>query len=345
MRRLGISDTMRLAYSYNQAKSGRLDAWRRSLFELEFSSLVDENGPFTRPPLEMHDGWAIDSSMSLPHLDRVLEDSEKIIAQRRGVRKSTQGTYRSYFQDLWQPEDALAFPSFIDFATSSDLLATVGRYLKCIPVLTTTLPSGIRFVESNAEFDDQPDTPHDSQLYHIDYYSLPNVYVLVLLRDTTLRNGPWTFVPKGISQAASRALGYWQRGKGYRVSDEELYSVVNRSDVIEFGYPRGTVLFIESSGCFHYGSRASMEPRFQLMYGFSGVCRTDFSEVFMTPKQLPVGDGASFLRKLVLDGRLAAPGQSDVVADEQLQYLLDVQRALSESDDAAADVLMSCPQR
>src|SRR5262245_35741776 len=284
MRRLGIADTMRLAYFYNQAKYGRLDDWRRSLFEHEFSSLVDENGPFTRPPLEMHDGWAIDSSMSLPHLDRVLEDSEKLIAQRRGVRKSTPGAYRSYFQDLWQPQDALEFPSFIDFATSSDLLATVGQYLNCIPVLTTTLPSGIRFVESNAEFDDQPDTPHDSQLYHIDYYSLPNVYVLVLLRDTTLRNGPWTFVPKRVSQAASRALGYWRRGKGYRVSDEELYSVVDRRDVIEFSYPRGSVLFIESSGCFHYGSRASIEPRFQLMYGFSGVCRTDFSEVFMTPK-------------------------------------------------------------
>jgi len=57
--------------------------------------------------------------------------------------------------------------------------------LQSIPALSTTLPSGIRFVESNAAFDDQPDKPRDSQLYHIDYYSLPNVYILVLLRDTT----------------------------------------------------------------------------------------------------------------------------------------------------------------
>jgi hypothetical protein len=342
MQRLGISDTMRLASFYNQAKYGPLDDWRRSLFEFEFPSLVHENGPLTRPPLEMRDGWAIDSSMSLPHLDRVLEDSEKIIASRRGVRTSGQGAYRSYFQDLWRPDDALEFPSFVDFATSSDLLATVSRYLQSVPVLTTTLPSGIRFVESNAEFDDQPDMPHDSQLYHIEYYSQPNVYVLVLLRDTTLRNGPWTFVPKGSSQAARGALGYWQRGKGYRVSDEELYSVVDRSEVIEFSSPRGTVLFIESSGCFHYGSRASVEPRFQLMYGFSGVCRTDFSEVFMTPRQLPVGAGDSFLRKLVLDRRLAPPGQSETIAREPLRTLLDVHRILSESDDAAADFLVSC---
>ena len=45
-------------------------------------------------------------------------------------------------------------------------------------------------MESNAEFDDQPDQPHDSQLFHIDFYSLPNVYVIVLLRDTTPRERP-----------------------------------------------------------------------------------------------------------------------------------------------------------
>src|SRR5262249_2274117 len=156
-----------------------------------------------------------------------------------------------------------------DFATSSDVLATVSDYLRCIPALSTTLPSGIRFVESDAQFDDRPNDPHDSQLYHIDYYSLPNVYVLVLLRDTTPEHGPWTFLPRSVSLRAAKQLCYWGRRRGYRVSDEEVYSVVDRKDVIEFCYPRGTVLFIESSGCFHYGSRNSVKPRFQLMIGYS----------------------------------------------------------------------------
>ena len=91
---------------------------------------------------------------------------------------------------------------------------------------SATRPSGIRFVESNAAFDDQPDRPRDSQLYHIDYYSLPSVYVLVLLRDTTSEHGPWTFLPRGISQKAAAVLKYWSCHCGYRVSDEEIYSVV-----------------------------------------------------------------------------------------------------------------------
>jgi hypothetical protein len=164
-----------------------------------------------------------------------------------------------------------------------------------------TPPPGIRFVESNAAFDDQPDKPHDSQLYHIDYYSLPFVYILVLLRDTTPEHGPWTFLPRSVSQKARAALNYWSPRRGYRVSDKDIYSVVDRGEAIEFCYPRGTVLFIESSGCFHYGSRNSIKPRFQLMLGYTGACRTDFMEVITPHKVYPVRNTDSRLRKMVLN--------------------------------------------
>ena len=61
------------------------------------------------------------------------------------------------------------------------------------PALSAALPRGIRVVESNELFDVNPDVPDESQLFHIDYYSLPNVYVIVLLRETTPEHGPWTF--------------------------------------------------------------------------------------------------------------------------------------------------------
>jgi hypothetical protein len=300
MSALGIANTMRLAHAYNRIKFGKQEDRRRSLYREQFAAMLGENGPPTRLPLEMQDGWAIDASISLPHLDRVLKDSEKIIAERSGVRLYPRGAYRSYFQDLWLPADLEKYPSFLDFATSSDVLATVGHYLQCIPLLSATLPSGIRFAESNAAFDDRPNQPHDSQLYHIDYYSLPNVYVIVLLRDTTPEHGPWTFLPRAVSQKAATALSYWGYHRGYRVSDEEIYSVVDRKEVIEFCYPRGTVLFIESSGCFHFGSRNSVKPRFQLMLGYTGACRTDFSEAIMKPMVYPVRDSDSRLRKMVL---------------------------------------------
>jgi hypothetical protein len=298
---LGIANTMRLAHSYNRIKFRRQDDWRRTLYRTQFKTLLEENGSLTHPLIEMKDGWALETSMSLPHLDRVLEDSEKIIAERSGQRRSSKGAYRSYFQDVWTSEDLERYPSFLDFATSSDALSTVSHYLRSVPVLSTTPPPGIRFVESNAAFDDQPDKPHDSQIYHIDYYSLPFVYILVLLRNTTPEHGPWTFLPRSVSQKARAVLNYWSRRRGYRVSDEDIYSVVDRKEAIEFCYPRGTVLFIESSGCFHYGSRNSIKPRFQLMLGYTGAYRTDFMEVITPHTVYPVRDTDSRLRKMVLN--------------------------------------------
>jgi len=301
MELLGIADSMRLAYACNHLRSAKQDAWRKELYHTQLDRLLAENGPPTRPTIELQDGWAMDDSMSLPHLDRLLESSERLIAERSGKRTSSQGAYRSYFQDVWRPaSDPVEHPEFLDFATSSDLVAAVSHYLECIPALSTTLPSGIRFVESNAAFDDQPEAPHDSQLFHMDYYSLPNVYVLVLLRDTTREHGPWTFLPKSTSQRVKEALGYWQHGRGYRLTDEEVLTHTDPGEVIEFTGKRGTVLFIESSGCLHYGSRHSVKPRFQLMLGYTGACRTDFSESFMPPKRYPVRSDDCLLRRLLL---------------------------------------------
>ncbi len=301
MAHLGIANTMRLARVTNKIRFHRQDQLRRDLYKNHFPALLKENGAPTRPTLQVKDGWVVDTSLSLPHLGRMLEESEKIIAERSGNRPSLEDPYRSYFQDLWMDGDAEKYPAFLDFATSSDVIATVADHIQCIPALSTTLPPGIRFVESNAAYDVEPDKPKDSQLYHIDYYSRPNIYMIVLLRDTTPENGPWTFFPESISKKASDALGYWGKKRGYRISDADVYSVANREDAIQFCYPRGTVLFTDSSACLHYGSRNSIKPRFQLMVGYTGACRTDFSESLLAPKVYPIRQTDSRLRRLVLD--------------------------------------------
>ena len=301
---LGIEDTMTLAHAYNLKKYSNEARTRKELFLNDFDTLLQENDPISRPGLKMEDGWARDDSHMLPHLNKILDAASRIISERSGQRTSDKGAYRSYFQDIWNTTtDPWDYPEFLDFGTSSDLLYTVCHYLQTIPVLSTTLPSGIRFVESNHAFDDKPDTPHDSQLFHIDYYSLPNVYVLVLLEDTTEENGPWKFIPKAASQRIKEELGYWRTRKGYRISDEDIFNHIAEDEVISFTGKQGSVLFIESSGCLHYGSRRSVKPRFQLMLGYTGVCRTDFSQLIMEEKVYPENKSDSTLRKLILNDK------------------------------------------
>jgi hypothetical protein len=302
MRRLGIRNSMALARAYNRVVHGANQRARERAYRDRFGELLRENGEPRTPKLRLEDGWALDTSRSLPHLDRLLEDADEFIAERSGSSNPTPGSYRAFFQDLLQLEDLERYPSFLDFALSSDVLAVVGDYLGCIPVLSTTLPRGVRFVESSAGYDGGSlGVYRESQLFHIDYYSRPDVYVIVLLRDVTAESGPFSFLPISTSRKVAERLRYWSRSVPYRLTDEQVYSVAPRSELRELTYPKGTVLYIDPSQCLHFGSRDAVKPRFMMMYGLTTACRTDLSEIWYDSIRYPIRDGDSRLRRMVLD--------------------------------------------
>ena len=70
MSALGIANTMRIAHAYYWLKFRRNDEWRRSLYREQFTDLLEENGPVGRPSIQIKDGYAIDTSMSLALLQQ-----------------------------------------------------------------------------------------------------------------------------------------------------------------------------------------------------------------------------------------------------------------------------------
>jgi hypothetical protein len=307
MAHLGIRNTMRLAKRYNALLYGRHQRRRERLWRERFAELAEANGgkPGDGRP-RMEDGFALDTSGSLPHLDEVLAAADEVI-EERGGRGVADDRYRAFFRNLVDVSDHARWPQFLDFITSSAAIATVSDYLGFVPALSKTLPTGVRVVESGEHLDALSHLPpRDSQVFHIDPYDHPMVYVIVLVRDCTPDAGPFTFLPASVSERAARELDYWSRGRPYRLSDEEIYSVVDPSEAIELTYPRGTVLYVDTSRCFHYGSRNGKVPRFQLMYGLTSVCRSDFSETYMPQFEYPVEPDDSLLRTMVVDRRAMA---------------------------------------
>lgn len=299
MERLGIRNTMRLAKTYNRLRYRKTLKMRQRLFRQSFDELIEEHGGLKRDPGTITDGYLIDDSMDFPHLDALLEQADEVIAERG--KKSTKKTNKPFIQDIHTPDDLKRFPAFLDFVTSPEILSVASRHLELVPMLSKTLPPGVRFVESWREYDEPGAPLRDSQLYHLDHHDAPLVYVIVLLRDTTIENGPWTFLPASVSDRAVKKLGYRKRGEPYRVTDERMYEAVSKEEAIEFSYPRGTVLFIDSNRCFHYGSRNAIEPRYQMMYGLVSPCRTDFSEEVMPHRKYKTNKDDSRLRRLALD--------------------------------------------
>jgi hypothetical protein len=301
MKLLGIANTMRLAKKTNRLRYGKLQRGRQERYRREFDHLLAEhaNGSAATALGKMQDGWLLDTSLSLPHLDQLIEEAEVVIAERGGRPPPPRA--KPFIVDIAKQADLYRFPSFLNFALSAPVLKIVSEYLGFIPVLSTTMPPGLRLTESSSKYDPGADGPYrESQLYHLDHHDSPLVYVIVLLRDVTMQSGPFTFLPDSVSQRAARGLNYRKRGAPYRVTDEQMYSVVDRKEAIPFMYPKGSVLFLDSSRCFHYGSRDCTVPRYQMMYAFVSSCRTDFSDLLMTPRVYTRQPADSRLRRMVL---------------------------------------------
>lgn len=302
---LGIDNTIRLSKAINRLLHGTDQRRYDRAYRERFDALLAENGPLmngTQPRNVMQDGWAIDRSASLPFIDQLLEETAPLIEARGGMKREEALQWnKPFFYELLEEGDLKRYPALLDFALSSEVLATVAHYMGTIPVLSRTQPPGVRFMESNEAYNPNPNGPPQlSQNFHIDIHDRPVVYVLVLLRDTTEDSGPWHFLPASVSDRASRALNYQKRGEPYRVIDERMYAVVDPDEVIRFTGPAGSVLFIESGRCFHYGSRKAVIPRYQMMYGFTTLCRGDLMDLTKKGQRHPASENDSQLRKMVL---------------------------------------------
>lgn len=291
----GIRNLMLAAKAYNLLRDGRTYAYRRRLYRSAARTLMTEAGAGA---LDMRDGYAIDPSRSNPTIDAAIEAAEDIIAQRGMTRRGMPG--RGFIRDLLAPEDLTTHPALLDFATSPSVLATVSAYMSQVPVLSTTVPPAIRLTESSVDGQD-PDGYRVSQLYHLDFHDFRAVYVILLLRDSTPDSGPFTFLGAEASARVSRRLGYRRRHAPYHLDDAQVHSVIDPAEAMPFIAPRGTILFIDSNRCLHFGSRDAHTTRYQLMCAYVSPCRTDFTERRLDPVTLPTAPGDSPLRRLLLD--------------------------------------------
>src|SRR5688572_11129845 len=116
------------------------------------------------------DGFAIDLSHRLPHLNRVLADATQIIGENRSPTPKG----KDYLINHLTPDDLKTYPSFLDFASSDEMTAIAAQYLGMIPVLSV-----VELWKSN-----RGDVPEiGSQLFHLDNADDRQVKVFVHLCD------------------------------------------------------------------------------------------------------------------------------------------------------------------
>lgn len=305
MRALGIDRTTRLARARNRRRWEPKLRGRRDDAERHLAELRAEREAAARPDrgIRMEDGWARDDSRSLPHLTELIGEMNEVI-EERGLRPWPDHG-KPFLKDILPERSWESYPTILDFASNPEVLETLGHGAGFVPSLSGSVPPGFRLMESSTEHDPAADGPwRASQLWHLDYHAYPLIYVIVAIRDIGPDDGPLHFVGKRASLRAAEELGYRSRRAPYRVTDEAMSTLVDDSEIHRFVAPAGTVLYVESSSCFHYGSRRPADPRYQLQYAYLSPLRNDFSEMIRPQIEYPVAPDAPLSRRLALDREL-----------------------------------------
>jgi hypothetical protein len=303
MRLLGVERTARLGRAWNARRFGASLQARRENLGRHLAQLRRERenaGRGDAQRIELRDGWARDDSHSLPHLDRLLDEMDPVIEERGGRRWPFHG--KPFLYDILPERAWLRHNSILDFVTTPEVLEPVARHCGFVPCMSGDTPPGVRLMESTTRFDPQVEGPwRSSQLWHTDYHAFPTIYVIVALREIGPDDGALHFIDESASRRAAELLGYNRRGASHQVSDELMSEHVDPSETIAFTGPPGSVMFIDSSRCFHFGSRKPRNPRYQLQYAYISPVRNDFGDLVRPQAEYPVGPGDPLSRRLALD--------------------------------------------
>ena len=133
----------------------------------------------------------------------------------------------------------------VRFALRDDVLAAVSVYLRIVPFLTSIQVFHSDTIEG---------VPTSSQLYHCDGDDVTQIKIFVYCSDVDAASGPLTVLDAAATTQVQRSTRYWYRS---RLTDEQVDAVVGAGHDHPILGPSSTAAFVDTSRCFHFGSRVA----------------------------------------------------------------------------------------
>ena len=171
---------------------------------------------------------------------------------------------KDYLRHVMRRDDFPQDSPVIRLAFDRNVVALVADLIGDYPVI-----SDIALLYSPAQAPNLHERFTGSQNFHMDADDNVLCKLWVILQEVTTTDGPTVIVKKHASTRIAKALKY---KKGNRIKDDSIVtSLTNDGDIVEITGTPGDVVFINTAGVFHYGSRVSGESkgRFLLMISYS----------------------------------------------------------------------------
>lgn len=216
--------------------------------------------PSPEVAIDPDDGFRLFEPGRFPEADdaaretiQLLDRSAAVLEARRKDRRAKQ-----FLVNLLDRATLTLDHPAMRFALRPDLLESITAYLGTVPLLRSVQVFYSGVVDRE---------PISSQLYHCDADDTRQVKIFLLCSDVRHENGPLTILDAASSARVRRATGYAYDG---RLTDEEVAGVLGPHQPFELVGAPGTSCVLDTSACFHYGSRvqAGAAPRLVTMMQF-----------------------------------------------------------------------------
>jgi hypothetical protein len=275
----------RLYFNARRASRFLRDAPRRSILATLSRTDVDIPTPV---------GFVVAPHGRFPETDAIVTEARAVLASYDTASPPAGKNRKRFLQNVLDASSLTLDSAILRFALRADVLSSVSRYLGVVPLLTT-----ISVFHSDTVAGD----PTSSQLYHCDGDDVTQVKIFVYCTDVDVPSGPLTLLDAATTRAVQRHTGYWYR---HRLTDEQVRAAVGTPQEHVILGPTGTTVFVDTSRCFHFGSRVAQgaPPRLAAMIQY----QTPYSFMLPTaaesaaPFRHLINPSLSRLQRLVLGG-------------------------------------------
>ena len=272
--------------------SARREAWLER--DADRYRLAEEFAGRAQVSIPPEDGFVVLPPGRFEGAEAVVAAANELIDGIGHDELMSKNTKDGFMAKGFLPESAFQLDSpYMRFILGEDVIGAVSRYLGLVPVLNRVDV----WYSAHAR-----EAPKSSQRWHLDSADTTQVKVWIHLSDVGPASGPLTVVGASTSEQVADEIGY-DFGEGHRVPDERFLELAGPS-VTALEGPTGTVHFVDTSRCFHFGSRVDEggTPRrvFMVQYLTPYAFRFKSDHVGRAPFKELVSDDASELKRLLL---------------------------------------------
>lgn len=222
---------------------------------------------------------------SICNLKDIYEKSNELFnfleKQVKGKQDLNNATKKSFFHNIYEVDIKSGRDELIDFATSKNIIEIISNYLKTLPIV-----SGVQIIKSdiNKNF-------FSSMNWHFDSHHNKLIKIIFPIHNLHDKHGPTSFLDKITTNKLIKKNFLFKSPRYFEDSEIKSYLPNLDNQIIKFLGKKGEVLLIDTSKCFHMGSRCE-EIRYQTFITYNPVLTNDLDT-------LKFSNGIKFINNLV----------------------------------------------